>query len=171
MAIGIKELSFVQSAELLTKFQLLENSFGSDWYDCEKEEATYIWLMKDIKNPLGFLSYRVLILPNKIDFIYIVKIYVLEIHRGTNPSLIEGERVSEILFRQIDRKGVNILTLESACKELDIYYESLGFKYNKEISEEFAKIIGTGEEIMYRKKEDINMEVSDEMKELFGMTI
>ena len=82
---------------------------------------------------------------------YIVKIYVLEDYRGEIPILIEDERVSEILFRQINRKGVNILTLESACDKLDNYYESLGFKYNEDISNIFSSIIGTKEKIMVKQ--------------------
>ena len=136
----IKELSYEESKEYLYKFQIKEKSYGTDWYDCEDENATYIWLI-EIENinekPLGFLSYKKMILPIKVGFIYIVKIYTLYTHRGEKPTLFNGNRVSEILFNEIDRKGINILTLESACEKLDIYYKSLGFKYNKEISDEF----------------------------------
>jgi len=88
--------------------------------------------------------------PNKIDFIYIVKIYVLKYYRGKNPALIEEEKVSEILFRQIDRKEINILTLESSCEKLDNYYEKLGFEYNRDISEMFSPIVGTNEKIIIK---------------------
>ena len=147
----IRELTFQDSKQFLEKFQLLENSYYSDWCDCEDENAQYIWLFKDIENPLGFLSYKILIHPNQIDFIYIVKIYVLKDYRDKTPILIEEERVSEILFRQIDRKNINILTLESACNELDDYYESLGFKYNEDVSDIFSSIIGTNEKIMVKQ--------------------
>ena len=149
--IEIKELVFEDSKQFLDKFQKLENSYGADWYDCEDKEAKYIWLIKDIENPLGFLSYKILLHPNQKDFIYIVKIYVLEAYRGKIPILIEDERVSEILFRQINKKGVNFLTLESACDKLDNYYESLGFKYNEDISNVFSSIIGTKEKIMVKQ--------------------
>jgi len=169
VAVEIRESTFENSRELLAKFQRLENSYGADWYDCEEESAKYIWLIENIENPLGFLSYKVLVLPNQIDFIYIVKIYILKSHRGQNPTRIEEERVSEILFRQIDRKDVNILTLESACEELDVYYQSLGFKYNEEMSEIFAKVIGTREQIMYRARQDKNKDIPDELNGLFGV--
>ena len=149
--VDIKNLDFLNSRNLLSKFQSLENSYYSDWYDCEDENAKYIWLIKDIENPLGFLSYKILPHLNQIDFIYIVKIYVLNDYRGTNPTLIEEERVSEILFRQIYRQGINILTLESACDELDVYYETLGFRYDKDVSEMFSHIVGTHEKIMVKK--------------------
>ena len=165
----LQELSYDKSRELISIFESWEepSCFSIDWVDVHEPSATYIWLLEDIKEPLGFLSYKILILPNKIDFVYIVKIYVLKMHRGKNPILVEKERVSEILFRQIDRKGVDILTLESACKDLDRYYENIGFKYNKEISEIFANEIGTSEQIRYRKKENIHIEVPNEAKALF----
>ena len=119
--VEIKELSFFDSQSYLNRFQLLEKAYGADWYGAEDENATYIWLIEDINKPLGFLSYKVLILPNRIEFVYIVKIYVLKSHRGNNPILFEDERVSKILFRQIDKKGVDILTLEYACENLDFY--------------------------------------------------
>ena len=148
--IEIQNLDFSNSKFLLNKFQALEESFGVDWYDCEDENAEYIWIIKDIDNPLGFLSYKILLHPNKIDFIYIVKIYVLKYYRGKNPTLIEEEKISEILFRQIDRKEINILTLESSCEKLDNYYEKLGFEYNRDISEIFSPIVGTNEKIMVK---------------------
>ncbi len=167
----LQELSYDKSRELISIFESLEEPsvLSTDWVDVHEPRASYIWLLEGINQPLGFLSYRVLILPNRIDFVYIVKIYALKTHRGRNPTLVEEERVSEILFREIDKKNVNILTLESACENLDRYYEELGFEYNKEISEAFAHEIGTSEQIRYRKKEASNREVSDEMKELFGI--
>jgi len=165
----IKELSYKESREYLYKFQREENSYGTDWYDCEDESATYIWLIliEDRSDkPLGFLSYKKMILPNKVDFVYIVKIYVLHTYGGEYATLFNGNRVSKILFDEIDKKGVNILTLESACEQLDIYYKSLGFKYNKEISDEFSRVIGTREEIMYRIKNDV--ELTNEEKNMFG---
>ena len=148
--IDIQNLDFFNSKFLLNKFQALENSYGMDWYDCEDENTEYIWILEGIDNPLGFLSYKILSHPNQIDFIYVVKIYVLEDYRGEDPRLIEEERVSEILFRQIDRQGINILTLESACEILDTHYEKLGFKYNKDVSGIFSSIIGTTQKILVR---------------------
>ena len=148
--IDIQNLDFHNSRFLLNKFQVLEKSFSMDWYDCEDENTEYIWILEGIDNPLGFLSYKILSHPNQIDFIYVVKIYVLEDYRGEDPRLIEEERVSEILFRQIDRQGINILTLESACERLDTHYEKLGFKYNKDVSGIFSSIIGTTQKILVR---------------------
>jgi len=42
----------------------------------------------------------------------------------------------------------------------------LGFEYNEEISNEFSKIIGISEKIMYKQKKDI--ELSDEEKIFFS---
>jgi len=165
----IKELSYEESKEYLSKFQQEEKSYGADWYDCEDGSAIYIWLIEIgyiNEKPLGFLSYKKMILPNKVDFVYIVKIYALHTHRGENPTLFNRKRVSEILFDEIDKKGVNILTLESACEKLDIYYKSLGYIFSKELSDEFARVIGTREEIMYRIKN--NIKLSDEEKNMFG---
>lgn len=148
--IDIQNLDFLNSREFLNKFQLLEKSYGANWYDCEDEGAKYIWILEGIDNPLGFLSYKILPHPNQIDFIYIVKIYVLSNYSGENPILIEEERVSEILFRQLEREGINILTLESACEKLDTHYEKFGFKYNKDVSGIFSSIIGTSEKIMVK---------------------
>jgi len=131
----IKELSYEESKEYLSRFQQEEKSYGADWYDCEDHpNATYIWFLSVesiSEKPLGFLSYKKMILPNKVDFVYIVKIYALHTHRGEHPILFNGKRVSEILFDEIDKKGVNILTLESACEKLDIYYEGLGYIFSK----------------------------------------
>lgn len=148
--IEIKNLDFFNSKLFLKKFQALEMSYGMDWYDCEDESAKYIWIVEDIENPLGFLSYKILPHPNQTDFIYIVKIYVLNEYRGKDPVLVEEERVSEILFRQIERQEINILTLESACEELDTHYEKLGFKYIKDVSGIFSSILGTSEKIMVK---------------------
>lgn len=164
----IRELSYLDSQKYLGEFQKEENSYGADWYDCEDENSQYIWWL-DIEKPLGFLSYKKMILPNKIDFVYIVKIYVLKTHRGEEAVLIDGERVSEILFSEIDKKGVNILTLESACEKLDVYYKDLGFEYNVAISNEFASVIGTREEILYRRKKSLLDMMSDAEKEMFGV--
>lgn len=148
--IDIQNLDFSNSKFLLDRFQSLEKSYGMDWYDFDDENAKYIWIVEDIEIPLGFLSYKILPHPNKIDFIYIVKIFVLRDYRGETPKLIEEERVSEILFRQIERQGINILTLESACTKLDTHYKKLGFVYNKDLSGIFSSIIGTSEKIMVR---------------------
>jgi len=164
----IRELSYSDSEVYLAKFQKEEKSYSTDWYNCEDENAQYIWWL-EIEKPLGFLSYKKMILPNKIDFVYIVKIYVLKTYRGENPILVEEKRVSEKLFSELDRKGVNILTLESACENLDIFYKSLGFEYNVDISNQFASVIGTREQIMYRQKNSQSDMMSDAEKEMFGV--
>ena len=121
-----------------------------DWYDCEDENAKYIWVINGVDNPLGFLSYKILFDSIIKEYIYIVKIYVLSQYRGQTPILIEEERVSEILFRQIERQGINILTLESACEELDDYYESLGFRNIQEVNNGFSQITGTHAKIIVK---------------------
>ncbi|WP_419777761.1 GNAT family N-acetyltransferase [Malaciobacter marinus] len=148
--IKVKNLDYVNSISLLNKFQILEESYYSDWYDCDDENAEYIWAIDGIDNPLGFLSYKILFDSNINEYIYIVKIYVLSQYRGQTPILIEGERVSEILFRQIEKKEINILTLESACDKLDDYYESLGFRNIQEISNGFSQIKGTHAKIIVK---------------------
>ncbi len=148
--IDIQNLDFHNSRFLLNKFQGLEKSFGMDWYDCEDENAKYIWVINGVDNPLGFLSYKILFDSIIKEYIYIVKIYVLSQYRGQTPILIEEERVSEILFRQIERQGINILTLESACEELDDYYESLGFRNIQEVNNGFSQITGTHAKIIVK---------------------
>lgn len=148
--IDIQNLDFHDSKFLLNKFQGLEKSFGMDWYDCEDENAKYIWVIKGVDNPLGFLSYKILFDSSIKEYIYIVKIYVLSQYRGKTPILIEEERVSEILFRQIERQGINILTLESACEELDDYYESLGFRNIQEVNIGVSQITGTHAKIIVK---------------------
>jgi hypothetical protein len=172
--VDLGELSYQDSIELIKKFELLENPNpqSMDWSYIHESKATYIWLLEDSINPLGFLSYKILLHPNKTNFIYIVKIYVLkgykkyEGNKAEEPILIEGKKVSRILFEEIYKKGVNILTLESACEKLDIYYERLGFKKNKEMSDFFAPIIGTNEQIMTKLVKEPKL--SDIEKELFG---
>lgn len=169
----IRELSYQDSKSFIAYFEELENPspWSTDWVDVEEKNATYIWFLEledIIEKPLGFLSYKILVLPNTLDFVYIVKIYVLKTHRGENPILIDNERVSKILFDEIDRKDVNILTLESACEDLDIYYKRLGFEYNVDISSKFATIISTREEILYRRRENPSNIMSDTEKEIFG---
>ncbi|MCT7627050.1 GNAT family N-acetyltransferase [Aliarcobacter butzleri] len=148
--IDIQNLDFYDSRFLLNEFQGLEKSFGMDWYDCEDENAKYIWVINGVDNPLGFLSYKILFDSIIKEYIYIVKIYVLSQYRGQTPILIEEERVSEILFRQIERQGINILTLESACEELDDYYESLGFRNIQEVNNGFSQITGTHAKIIVK---------------------
>lgn len=148
--IDIQNLDFYNSRLLLSKFQASENSFCMDWYDCEDENAKYIWAIEGVDNPLGFLSYKVLFDSSINEYIYIVKIYVLSEYRGETPKLIEEERVSKILFRQIERQGINILTLESACEKLDDYYESLGFRNIQEVSDGFSQITGTHAKIIVK---------------------
>jgi len=169
----IRELSYQDSRSFIASFEKLENPspLSTDWVDVEEKNATYIWFLEledTIEKPLGFLSYKILVLPNTLEFVYIVKIYVLKTHRGEDPILINDERVSKILFDEIDRKDVNILTLESACTNLDVYYKRLGFEYNVDISNEFLAVIGTREEILYRRRENPSNIMSDTEKEIFG---
>ncbi len=161
MDISIHELSFSGSKEFLGKFQLLENSYGADWYGAEDENADYIWLVENIDNPLGFLSYKLLVLPDKTGFVYIVKLYVLKEYRSTDPVLIEEERISVILLREMERKGFDILTLESACVALDKRYRVLGFEYIEDLSREFGSVIGTSEKVLY-KRINIEKDISGE---------
>ena len=48
--IDIQNLDFSNSRSFLKRFQILENSFGMDWYDCEDENAKYIWIIENIEN-------------------------------------------------------------------------------------------------------------------------
>jgi len=167
--IEIKEFSYFASKEYISKFEILEkpDPLSTDWIDVEDSRATYIWVLENIiDKPLGFLSYKVLILPNRIDFIYIVKIYVLHTHRGEAPNLIEGERISSILFRELAKKEINIFTLESACEQLDRYYAELGFRYIKEVSTELASVIETTAPIMHKIEKKKSL--SDIEKAMFG---
>lgn len=152
----IEELSNDDSKKYLDIFlraeeKQLKRFIGSDWYDCDDEYATYIWLLNGIDEPLGFLSYKLIFLDDTKDFIYIVKVYVLKNHRGKNPILIEERRVSHMLFQEIYQKGINILTLESADDKLDSYYKRLGFEYNEEISRILSgKIDSKNRQILHR---------------------
>ena len=47
--IDIQNLDFSNSRSFLKRFQILENSFGMDWYDCEDENAKYIWIIENIE--------------------------------------------------------------------------------------------------------------------------
>lgn len=159
-------MSYLDSREYLYKFQTTEKSFGTDWVDAEEETANYIWLLENIHDPKGFLSYKVYILQNTDEFLYIVKIYVLNDYRGEEPILINDERVSQILFRELSNKGINILTLESADEKLDTYYESLGFKYNETKSKIYSEVIDIRGRLIMVK--EINKEIPEEEKQLFG---
>lgn len=170
--IKIEEFSYEDSRKYLYLFQRAEeqqrNRFlGTDWYDCDDENATYIWLLNDLDEPIGFLSYKRIFLDDTKDFIYIVKVYVLKNHRGKNPILIEERRVSHILFQEIYQKGINILTLESADDKLDNYYKRLGFKYNEEISRILSGKIDSKNRQILHKIQKTN-DVPDEQKALFG---
>ncbi len=173
----IRELSYEKSIEFIKHFESLEqpNIQGMDWTEIYTKDAKYIWFLElddMIEKPLGFLSYTKYILYNQINFLYIVKIYVLKTHcqgaeKNENPILINGKKVSEILFEKIDEKDINILTLESASDNLDVHYRKLGFKYNTDISIEFSSRIDTkGRKIMYRRKEEISLTEAE--RNMFG---
>jgi len=137
-------MSYMESRELLNKFQISEQEhdlYLTNWVDVVDESAKYIWVIENFEDPRGFLSYKILPLANVNEFIYIVKIYVLKDYRGKTPILIDDERVSQILFRQISIKNVDILTLESADIKLDKYYKSMGFEYNEEKSRIYSQVI------------------------------
>jgi len=164
--IEVKELSFMESKPFLNTFYIEEKPTFSDWYEAEDETAEYIWIIEDFTKPRGFLSYKVFVLPNSEDFLYIVKIYALNGYKGREAILFNEERVSEILFRQIVIKGINILTLESADEKLDAYYKKLGFEYNAEKSRIFSSVIdGKSRDIMIR---EVKRTISDTEKHLFG---
>lgn len=164
----IKEMSYMESRELLNKFQISEQEhdlYLTNWVDVVDESAKYIWAIENFEDPRGFLSYKILPLANANEFIYIVKIYVLKDYRGKTPILIDDERVSQILFRQISIKNVDILTLESADIKLDKYYKSMGFEYNEEKSRIYSQVIDSkNRQIMVR---EINKEISEEEMQLF----
>jgi len=166
----LQELSFSDSREFLYKFQKTEKAYGAEWYDVEESEATFIWLIEDLANPLGFLSYKIFALPESQEFLYIVKIYVLNTHRGKDALMIEGERVSEVLFRVIENKGMNILTLESSDERLDEYYKSLGFGFNPELSSMYGSIIDTrNRKIIFRNTQRYEVDLSAQEKQFFSM--
>jgi hypothetical protein len=161
-------MSYLESRELLNKFQILEQEhdlYLTNWVDVEDESVRYIWAIENFDDPRGFLSYKILALANVNEFIYIVKIYVLKDYRGKTPILIDDERVSQILFRQISVKDIDILTLESADEKLDKYYKSMGFEYNEEKSRIYSQIIDSkNRQIMVR---EINKEIPEEELRLF----
>lgn len=154
----VKELSIEDSRKLLYDFQILEQKhdfYLSDWFDAEDDEAIYIWVIENSKDPRGFLSYKKFYIADIKDFIYIVKIYVLKEYRGNNPQLVNNERVSNILFNEIFRKGIDILTLESADEKLDTYYENKGFIYNQDLSTTYSQVIDSkNRRIMVRENEN-----------------
>lgn len=159
----IQELNFIDSKRYLDTFYFKEKPSCSDWYEAEESNAQYIWKFANIDIPIGFLSYKVYQLPNTKEFLYIVKIFVLKEYRGESPILIENERVSQILFREIERKGINILTLESADIKLDGYYKKLDYKKNEEMNRIISPIIGKKRDIMVKI---INREVEFSEEEL-----
>lgn len=171
-----EELSYDDSRKYLYLFQREEERLlglkgqflGMDWYGCDDDkDTTFIWLLKDIDVPLGFLSYKPIFWDDTKDFIYIVKVYVLENYRGKNPILMEERRVSYMLFQEIDQKGINILTLESADDKLDNYYKRLGFEYNEEISRTLSnKIDSKNRQILHRIQK--TNDIPDELKAFFG---
>lgn len=146
-----KYLEYIEKVSL-SKCTCLEeiSKFLFDWEEATDKTSQYIWVQNDIESPLGFLSYKIYPIPNSKEFLYIVKIYVLSEYRGENPILIDDERVSQLLFREIERKGINIFTLESANSKLDIYYKKLGFIENVEINRILSPIIGKNRKIMAR---------------------
>lgn len=148
-----EELSREESQQYLALFQKLEYKSrlpSTDWYGGD-DASFYIWAV-DItdgeKIPIGFIGYDLFALSKDEEFIYIVKFFVLgEYKKYYNKSvvkLIEGEKLSSILFKEIIAKGKNIITLTFANEKLkDHYNREFGFIHNKEISEKLADIVGT----------------------------
>lgn len=148
-----EDLSKEKSQEYLDLFQKLEyqNRVPSTDWDGGDDANFYIWAV-DItdggKIPICFIGYDLFALSKDEEFIYIVKFFILgEYKKYYNKSvvkLIEGEKLSSILFKEIIAKGKNIITLTFANEKLKHYYNrEFGFIHNKEISEKFADIVGT----------------------------
>ena len=68
----IKEMSYMESRELLNKFQISEQEhdlYLTNWVDVVDESAKYIWAIENFEDPRGFLSYKILPLANANEFI------------------------------------------------------------------------------------------------------
>ncbi len=175
----MRELSKPESQEYIDRFQRLEYSYrvaSTDWYGSE-DANFYIWLI-DITSepeiPIGFIGYKVFALDDGEAFIYIVKFFVLKEYKKynnrSNVKLVEGEKVSSLLFKEIKSKGMNIITLTSANSKLDIYYtNAYGFTHNEQICGKLADIIGEfSEGLLYLEVIKKNFKVEDNLKNLFG---
>jgi len=177
----IKELSRNDSEEYLDKFRALEykNSLGMMSWIFSEDAKYYIWLI-DISSieeePIGFIGYNLFTLENNEEFIYIMKFFVFrEYRKYGNPNsikLVGKKKVSSMLFERIAKKGKNIITLTSASDELDTYYQdTYGFKYDEDISEKFANIVGIDSDgFLYLdlEKPQRTLESVNESKRLFG---
>lgn len=176
-----KELSRKESQEYLDRFQQLEyhNRLSTmDWHGSDSANF-YIWsidITSGIEIPIGFIGYNFFALANGEEFIYIVKFFISREYRTyDNPNdvkLIEEEKASILLFREIISKGKNIITLTSASKKLDTYYsKKYGFVYDEEICEKLANIVGEpAEGFLYLAlgTEKRDLQIENAPKNLFG---
>lgn len=177
-----KELSRDESQKYLDLFQRLEYkdrcTSYANWYDSD-DANFYLWLVDStdkVEIPIGFIGYNLFALDNGEEFIYIVKFFISREYRTyNNPNdikLIEEEKASSLLFREIISKGKNIITLTSASKKLDTYYsKEYGFVYDEEICEKLANIVGElSEGFLYLELgiEKRDLKIEEEFKNLFG---
>lgn len=176
-----EDLSKEKSQEYLDLFQKLEyqNRVPSTDWDGGENANSYIWLV-DVtdgsKIPIGFIGYDTLALPNGEEFIYIVKFFVFGKYKKYcnqgDVKLVEGEKVSSLLFKEVKSKGKSIITLTSASKKLDTYYQKeYGFIYDEKISEKLASIVGVfSDGFLYLdlESEKSSSKIKDMPKNLFG---
>jgi|GEM_PF-3873292 len=177
-----KDLPKKESQEYLDQFQILEYKDRctnyANWYDSDNANF-YLWLVDTtdkIEIPIGFIGYNFFALANGEEFIYIVKFFISREYRTyDNPNdikLIEEEKASSLLFREIISKRKNIITLTSANEKLDTYYsKEYGFVYDEEICEKLASIVGENAEgFLYLELgiEKRDLQIEDAPKNLFG---
>jgi len=181
----IQHLNYTESSRYLYEFSVSEKSSVKEIATDRKNEAKYIWIVNkadiatEMDKGIGFLSYSIYPIPESDKaFIYIVKIHTLKEYRGETPITINGKRVREILFEEIEmiedvhkKLDIDIITLVSANEKLDIFYQDLGFNDLPEgsVIEKYSQLIMTNDPIMYRIKQTSNLELSDEEKTIFGV--
>lgn len=180
----IVNLDYNKSSKFLYLFSMSNRKSVKDIATDRKNDANYIWIVKqpmtedETEKPIGFLSYIVYPISNNRAFIYIVKIHVLEEYRREGAILFDEVRVSEILFKEIEKKedeqkklSIDVITLVSANETLDLYYTNLGFKNLPigEVSMQYSKVINTNDPIKYRIKESSKITINDSEKLIFGV--
>lgn len=179
--IRFSELSRADSQKYLDLFEYNEykDSFsGTNWWGSD-EANYYLWLV-DITDPfneipIGFIGFNLYTLP-KEEFIYIVKFYVLNDYRKydneTERKLIDGKKVSSLLFDKIKSKRKDIITLTPANNALEKYYQKeYGFTYNYKVCDKLASNISVNcDRILYLDlaKEIRNLKNEDTLTSLFG---
>lgn len=169
--LSVIERDYRRSQVLLKEFQITEQVFGCEWDDAEDYAANYIWVVDIVESerPIGFLAYKLLYLKQEKAFTYILKLFVLNEYRGEDPVLMDGERVSKVLFNTVVRKGYEIVTLEPSCERLEEHYQDeFGFKYVETISKIFADAIDAVKyrKILYWMEYD---EVENDVSALYGI--